>query len=62
MLEKKFKTFASDNSYAVGKVIMPLRLAVFGSLDGPSLFDIFFILGKKEVINRIHRAISFMPK
>ena len=62
MLEKKIKTFASDNSYAVGKVIMPLRLAVFGSLDGPSLFDIFFILGKKEVINRIQRAITFMPK
>ena len=62
MLEKKIKTFASDNSYAVGKVIMPLRLAVFGSLDGPSLFDIFFILGKKEAINRIQRAITFMPK
>ena len=61
-IEKKIKAFASDNSYGVGKVIMPLRLAVFGSLDGPSLFDIFFILGKKEAINRIQRAIAFMPK
>ena len=61
-IEKKIKAFASDNSYGVGKVIMPLRLAVFGSLDGPSLFDIFFILGKKEAINRIQRAITFMPK
>ena len=45
-LEKNIKEFASGNSYGVGKVIMPLRLAVFGSLDGPSLFDIIFILGK----------------
>jgi glutamyl-tRNA synthetase len=61
-LEKATKTFASDNSYGVGKVIMPLRLAVFGSLDGPSLFEIMTILGKKETLARIKNAINSMPK
>ena len=62
ILEKQIKSFATKNSYGVGKVIMPLRLAVFGSLDGPSVFDIMSILGKSETLNRIHSAISRMAK
>ena len=62
ILEKQIKSFATKNSYGVGKVIMPLRLAVFGSLDGPSVFDIMSILGKSETLNRIHNAISRMSK
>ena len=62
ILEKQIKSFATKNSYGVGKVIMPLRLAVFGSLDGPSVFDIMSILGKSETLNRIHSAISRMSK
>ena len=61
-LEKEVKVFASDNSYGVGKVIMPLRLAVFGSLDGPSLFEIMTILGKRETLARIKSAINSMPQ
>ena len=33
-LEKEIRSFASNNSHGLGKVIMPLRLAAFGSLDG----------------------------
>ena len=62
ILEKQIKSFATKNSYGVGKVIMPLRLAVFGSLDGPSVFDIMSILGKSETLNRIHSAILRMSK
>ena len=62
ILEKQIKSFATKNSYGVGKVIMPLRLAVFGSLDGPSVFDIMSILGKSETLNRIHSAISRMSR
>ena len=62
ILEKQIKSFATKNSYGIGKVIMPLRLAVFGSLDGPSVFDIMSILGKSETLNRIHSAISRMSK
>ena len=62
ILEKQIKSFATKNSYGAGKVIMPLRLAVFGSLDGPSVFDIMSILGKSETLNRIHSAISRMSK
>ena len=62
VLESEIKSFASENSYGLGKVIMPLRLAVFGSLDGPALFDIISILGKTETLHRIQDAISRMSR
>ena len=61
-LEKEIRSFASNNSHGLGKVIMPLRLAAFGSLDGPAVFDIMSILGKVETLERIHIAISRMSK
>ena len=60
-IEKEIKKFASENSFGAGKVIMPLRLAVFGSLNGPSLFDIMHILGKNETLSRIQTALSKLP-
>ena len=61
VLESEIKSFASKKSYGLGKVIMPLRLAVFGSLDGPALFDIISILGKTETLHRIQYASTRMP-
>jgi glutamyl-tRNA synthetase len=39
-------------------LIHPLRLAVSGMGAGPGLYDILVILGKDEVIRRIHTAIQ----
>ena len=61
LIEKEMKQFASKNSFGVGKVIMPLRLAVFGSLNGPSLFEIMTILGKQETLLRIQTALTKLP-
>ncbi len=41
-----------------GKLIHPLRLALSGQGTGPGMFDLLFILGKKEVINRISFALE----
>ena len=60
-IEKEIKKFASENSFGAGKVIMPLRLAVFGALNGPSLFEIMHILGKNETLSRIQAALSKFP-
>ena len=43
-----------------GKVMMPLRLALVGVMQGPDVFEIAAVLGKKETISRIQSAISFM--
>ncbi|MDH7446320.1 glutamate--tRNA ligase [Aquimarina sp. 2201CG14-23] len=41
-----------------GKIMMPLRIVLVGSLQGPDLFDIIAIIGKKETIHRIESAIE----
>ena len=43
-----------------GKLIHPLRLALSGQSTGPGMFDLLFILGKDEVINRIETAIKIL--
>ena len=60
-IEKEIKKFASENSFGASKVIMPLRLAIFGALNGPSLFEIMHILGKNETLSRIQTALSKFP-
>ena len=41
-----------------GDLIHPLRLAVSGMGSGPGLFDLLFVLGKEENIQRINAAIE----
>ena len=56
--KKLQRTSQSENSLSLGKIIMPLRLALLGSLNGPAVYDIIEILGKKEVFKRIDSAIK----
>jgi len=57
-IEKDIKNFSKNENISFGKVIMPLRLAVFGSLKGPSLFEMFELIGKDIVLRRISFAIK----
>ena len=41
-----------------GKVMMPLRVALVGSLQGVDVFDIIFCIGKEESIRRINTLIQ----
>jgi glutamyl-tRNA synthetase len=41
-----------------GKVMMPLRVALVGALEGVDLFNIIFYIGKEESIRRIHKLIE----
>ena len=38
--------------------MMPLRLALVGELKGPDVFDIIYMIGKNETIDRINNAIK----
>lgn len=57
-LKKAIHDFAEAKALGMGKVMMPLRLALVGELKGPDVPDILSILGKEESINRIKNAIS----
>ncbi|WP_374460705.1 glutamate--tRNA ligase [Chryseobacterium taeanense] len=50
--------FAENKGLGMGKVMMPLRLALVGELKGPDVPDIMELLGKEETISRINNAIN----
>jgi len=56
--ENALTRIAEELNIGKGKLIHPLRLAVSGQSTGPGVFDILFILGKEEILNRIMYAIE----
>ena len=57
-LESKLKGWITDNEIGFGKVMMPLRLALVGALQGPDVFEIMFMIGKNETVKRIDALIK----
>ena len=56
-LETNVKEFIKNNGLGFGSVLKPIRFAICGVLDGPSLFEIMEILNKDSVIRRLNKAI-----
>ncbi len=58
VLEKKIKVFITQKGYSFGDVMKPIRFAISGTLNGPSLFVILSILGKETSLNRINTVLN----
>jgi len=56
--ENKLRQTAEKLGIGTGKLIHPVRLAVSGVGGGPGVFDILFIIGKENTINRLNKAIE----
>ncbi len=56
--ENLLKKIAEENNVGAGRIIHPLRLALSGVGGGPGIFDILFILGKEESIDRINKTVE----
>ncbi|WP_024768607.1 glutamate--tRNA ligase [Aquimarina macrocephali] len=52
------KGWITGKEIGFGKIMMPLRIALVGSLQGPDVFQIASMIGKKETIKRIENAIE----
>ena len=52
------KTWITNKEIGFGKVMMPLRLCLVGSLQGPDVFTIAGMIGKEESVARIRKAIA----
>ena len=58
VLKQAIHDFADTHGLGMGKVMMPLRLALVGELKGPDVPDILQILGKEESVARIKNAVN----
>jgi len=57
-LQTDIKGWITKNEIGFGKVMMPLRLALVGALQGPDVFDIMFMIGKAETVKRIQNSMN----
>ncbi|GAA4268770.1 glutamate--tRNA ligase [Hyunsoonleella aestuarii] len=57
-LQHAIKGWITSNEIGFGKVMMPLRLALVGALQGPDVFDIMFMIGQAESVKRIQAMIK----
>lgn len=57
-IEQEFKSLLEKNKWNLGQILPLFRLAVTGSGKGPSMFEISDLLGRDEVVLRIHQAIE----
>lgn len=57
-LEKEVKAWITSRETGFGKVMMPLRLILVGTMTGPDLFEIMHIIGKEETLKRIDYALE----
>ncbi len=57
-LEAQTKGFADLSQLKFGQVAQPLRAALTGGVDSPGIFDVLFILGKVESLNRIQDRLT----
>ncbi len=57
-IQNSIKGWITSNEIGFGKVMMPLRLALVGALQGPDVFDIIYMIGKSETLKRIDHLIE----
>ena len=57
-ISKCFNDFLNKKNLNFGEIMPILRVIVSGIKFGPPLNEIFFLLGKKEVISRIKFALN----
>ncbi len=59
-LQTNIKGWITNNEIGFGKVMMPLRLALVGALQGPDVFDIMYMIGKAETVKRIESLVEIL--
>jgi len=52
------KGWITENEIGFGKIMMPLRVALVGALEGVDVFDIIHLIGKSEAIKRIQTLMD----
>ncbi|MCA6070427.1 MAG: hypothetical protein LE180_04905, partial [Endomicrobium sp.] len=57
-LEQYARNLATEKALKTGQVFHPIRVAISGRTQGPSLFHTMELMGKEKVVNRIDIAIN----
>ncbi|MFV8280803.1 glutamate--tRNA ligase [Christiangramia marina] len=58
LLQAEVKNWIKSKEIGFGKVMMPLRLALVGALQGPDVYEIASYIGKQQTLSRLTKAIE----
>jgi glutamyl-tRNA synthetase len=61
-LEKTFVAFLEAKGISLKQVAQPLRVALTGKTASPGIFEVMEVLGKKTVLDRVHKAMAHIQK
>ncbi|HLT33405.1 MAG TPA: glutamate--tRNA ligase family protein, partial [Aquaticitalea sp.] len=57
-IQADVKAWIGKKEIGFGKVMQPLRLALVGAMQGPDVFEIIFMIGKAETVQRIENLVQ----
>ena len=57
-IQTEVKSWIGKKEVGFGKVMQPLRLALVGAMQGPDVFEIIFMIGKTQSVERIKNLIE----
>ena len=57
-IQTEVKAWIGKKEVGFGKVMQPLRLALVGAMQGPDVFEIIFMIGKTQSVERIKNLIE----
>jgi len=57
-IQTTVKGWITENEIGFGEIMMPLRVALVGALEGVDVFDILYLIGKNEAVKRIQTLID----
>jgi len=60
LVEKAVRGYIESNGLQNGAVLWPLRAALSGSATSPSPFELIWVLGKDESLNRINHGVEIL--
>ncbi|HHX14729.1 MAG TPA: glutamate--tRNA ligase [Fibrobacter sp.] len=61
-IEQAFQALSESSGHGLGQLVGAVRLAVSGLSGGPGLWEMFELIGKENVLNRIQIAEALMEK
>ena len=59
-VDDTLREYVKSQSVKMGEVLQPLRAALTGTTQAPSVIDLCVILGRQKVLERIGRALTFL--
>jgi len=60
VIEEATRAYAKSHKLKAGQVFHPVRVAVSGKTDGPTLFKMIQYIGKQEVLSRLDEAATLV--